>query len=1030
MDRRFSAWVIAVAAGVAVFVLMARNTPEGRLRAAWSTLRRRPIEGRLASLGYVPRRVLRGNESEDVATQRLLSVVQRTAADCNEVSVAVDCAIASLIAGAPQRAITRFAALAESRPDDAVARSDLACAYLERGVRASDGSDFARALAAADEALDRQPGFAPALFNRARALDLLALADPANAAYARFVAIEPQGGWSDEARQRMHALSGAPTRERWQEALPRLRRAASRSDAAEVQAIVTAFPQESRAWGETEFLGDWAAAVERGDSAAASSHLRLASLTGDALLARNGDAMLRDSVAVIEHAANPQTVRTLAAGHRAYRDGRLAYSQRRVAEAIAELETVSRALRRVRSPLAAAAEYFRANALLDLNRTDESIAECERLQREVLPEYRALRAQLLWLEATARGTKGLLYDALTAYERALAEFTNLGETDNAQFMRAGIAWCDDFLGREPEAWRAQLELCRVLSATGNARTLQVALNAAADSEIRREQWAVARSLYRISAELAPRAQNPRATARTLVWLALASLRSGAPTATSDAIAARTAAAAVPDETLRRDATIDLTTAEATSIYRTRPAEAIRILDGPIAHARANALDFELAPLYVTRARAGALLHRTAEAIDDYERAIAIIEARRDSVGGVDSRDSYFGVNESVYREAIDLLDRAGFHDRALLVAERQRQWSDRGTSDVRAPAVADLAAQVPSNAIVAHYVALEDRLVIYVPGPRRTERFTANLSRARLAELTSELLAAASDDEVEKAHATGAALYDALIAPLESQLQGKDQLAVAGDALIARVPFAALYDSRSRRYLVERMAVVYTRSATTFAYDAPHDRTGIPRVVVVGDPAFDPARFPKLGRLEAAVEEARAIGELYAGAQVISGDAATRGHLIRELRQATIAHIAAHAVVNNRDPSLSSIVLASGDGNEASTLSVRELSTMDLSQLRIVVLAGCKTSLPGAGNGDLRSLAAAVHVAGARNVIGSLWDLQDEASRDFSIAFHRELQRGSSPAAALHEAQRHQMEISPDRLSAWAGIQLYGNGRM
>lgn len=489
---------------------------------------------------------------------------------------------------------------------------------------------------------------------------------------------------------------------------------------------------------------------------------------------------------------------------------------------------------------------------------------------------------------------------------------------------------------------------------------------------------------------------------------------------------------MPDETLRRDAAIDLTTAEATSIYRTRPAEAIRILDGPIAHANANALEFQLVPLYVTRARASALLHRTAEAIEDYERAIAIIEARRDAVGGVDARDSYFGVNESVYREAIDLLDRAGLYDRALLVAERQRQRSDRRTTALQAqpPAVADLAATVPSNAIVAHYVALDDRLVIYVPGPRRAERFTANLPRARLAELTSELLAAASDDEVGKAHAAGATLYDALIAPLESQLQGKEQLAVAGDALIARIPFAALYDSRNRRYLVERMAVVYARSATTFVQDAPDDRPGVPRVVVVGDPAFDPARFPKLRRLDAAVEEARAIGELYAGAEVLSGDAATRGQLIRELRQATIAHIAAHAVVNDRDASLSSIVLASGDGNEASTLSVRELSAMDLSQLRIVVLAGCRTSLPAGGYGDLRSLAAAVHGAGARNVIGSLWDLEDEASRDFSIAFHRDLQRGSSPAAALHEAQRHQMEIRPDRLSAWAGVQLYGNGRM
>jgi len=1036
VDRRRKGWTVAISllvvtGGALLTLLLQQNTPDRRLRTAWSELRRRPTEGRLATLTYVPRPIARGSDVVDPATLRLFAVAQETAARCTGAGDNPDCAIASLLSGASEKAIAQLRERVARRRDDGPGWNDLACAYLQHGLHTHDGSEFARALAAADTALDDQPGFAPALFNRARALDHLQLGEAATAAYTQFLTIEPGGGWSDEARQRLRALSNAPSRERWQQALPRLRRAAMRRDGVEVGAIVAAYPQESRAWGETEFLGDWATAFESGDTSAAAEYLQLTSMTADALRARNGDAMLQDSVVTIEKADRPERVRALARGHRAYREARRAYAQRKVADATNRFEEVSRSLRAASSPLAATADYFRANALLDLNRADESIAECERLQRETPLQYRALRAQLLWLSATARGSKGLLYDALNDYERALGEFMALGETDNAQFMRAGVAWCNDFLGREREAWRAQLELCRILTATGNARTLQAALNAAADSQMRREQWAVARSLYRVAAQLAPRAENPRAAARTLVWLALAAMRSEAPSAPSDVVAARAAAASLSDKTLRNDAAADLTTAEATSIYRTRPADAIRILGIPIAHAKQNGLGFQLAPLYIIRARANALLGKTAEAIRDYDEATARIESRRDSIGAVDLRDSYFGINESVYREEIDLLDRAGLFDRAMLVAERQRLWSDRQpTQDsTRAEDVPSLAAKVPAGAVVAHYIALDDRLVIYIPGRRGAERWTANVTRAGLAKLANELLSAASEDDLPRAHTAGAALYGALIAPIEPLLRGKEQLAVAGDALIARIPFAALYDARSGRYFIDRMSVVYSRSAAAFVQDAPNQAPVAQRVVVAGDPAFDPARFPDLRRLDGAADEARAIGRLYPRARVLTGEDVTRRRLIPEIQQATIAHIAAHGVVNDQDASLSSLILA-GSGSDAGTLSVRELTAMDLSQLRVVVLAGCRTSLPAGGYGDLRSLAAAVHAAGAQNVVGSLWDLEDEASRDLSIAFHRELRRGSSPAAALHEAQVRQMAIRPDRLSAWAGVQLYGHGRM
>jgi CHAT domain-containing protein len=85
-------------------------------------------------------------------------------------------------------------------------------------------------------------------------------------------------------------------------------------------------------------------------------------------------------------------------------------------------------------------------------------------------------------------------------------------------------------------------------------------------------------------------------------------------------------------------------------------------------------------------------------------------------------------------------------------------------------------------------------------------------------------------------------------------------------------------------------------------------------------------------------------------------------------------------------------------------LSIGEISGLSL-QRGLVVLSACETALgeevPGAA---LITLAAAFSQARARSIVASLWNVSDEATRDYMVAFHRALPT-SAPAAALHHAQ-------------------------
>jgi CHAT domain-containing protein len=72
----------------------------------------------------------------------------------------------------------------------------------------------------------------------------------------------------------------------------------------------------------------------------------------------------------------------------------------------------------------------------------------------------------------------------------------------------------------------------------------------------------------------------------------------------------------------------------------------------------------------------------------------------------------------------------------------------------------------------------------------------------------------------------------------------------------------------------------------------------------------------------------------------------------------------------------------------------------------MAILSACETAVgeqvPGAA---LMTLAAAFSQAGAQSILASLWKVEDRATRDFMVVFHRALP-AAGRAGALQQAQR------------------------
>jgi CHAT domain-containing protein len=96
----------------------------------------------------------------------------------------------------------------------------------------------------------------------------------------------------------------------------------------------------------------------------------------------------------------------------------------------------------------------------------------------------------------------------------------------------------------------------------------------------------------------------------------------------------------------------------------------------------------------------------------------------------------------------------------------------------------------------------------------------------------------------------------------------------------------------------------------------------------------------------------------------------------------------------------------------------------------VVVLAACRTAAgtPSRLEGGF-ALASPFLAAGVPNVVASLWNLDDDVSRRFFVAFHENLLREREPTSALQRTQvsfLHDPDPILSHPASWAGLVSLG----
>jgi CHAT domain-containing protein len=914
--------------------------------------------------------------------------------------------LAHLVLGQHDEAVRALEDAVAEASANAQYQSDLAAAYLSRAKQAGRADDLPRALSAAERAIAADAQLAEPLFNRALALEALFLEDQARRAWNDYLSRDSQSTWAEEARRHLAALQ--------QGAAAPVNPSINSPPAIDNESVEAGLD-----WLLRLGLPGWAEAVLSGNAPRASQEQSRLTTYAQQVSDVSGDPFavtLASELFTSGSVAHAQAVRDYADGLKQLDD-----------PSLAPFAEASFARGAAAAPNALAALCVLELGAIDTQRRRPNSAE--RRVNEVFARARLLRSKyfegraftLAGFRAMFAGDSALIG---TQYQRAqdLCESVRFKVcAGNAAMQRAELL---ALLGATVDAWQLRLAVLQQATDRYSGRLALRVYAGAGSSLARQGDYHVSRAFLieadALAARYAPWQQLLISLARARAAFASGefatahrfvddvirviehSSDSRAKGMRVDAVALRGAVALAEGDTTT--ALADLTAA----------------IDGMGSERQRQKADAHLTRAIVLT-RTGS---ESAGAEADLGSALTLIEKGLAADGQVHGELSGGRAVATVIASNADLQSVRG-----LFLAERFRELSDQVSADRRlgaAQQIEDKARQLNAGSQIVFFLPSEEGILTWVLSRDGVTFVTRPVSHRRVERLTATLALQVERTPQNEAlwKDTLRTLYDELLAGLPG-IDEATSITVIPEGPLYRVPFSALVDGQTNRFLFERSTVIVSPNLA-YALEPREAASAVHNVLVVGEPFLPDGSRNGFAQLPGAKDEALRIASSYSRASALIGRDATTANVVRALANADIFHFSGHAVVppGNGRPRLllSGSVADTAHGLDPTTPGFR------IKRGAHVILAGCET---GATSNDrttgIRSVAAGFLHAGARSVVGSLWSLDDTGAEDFFVRVHEQLKDGRQPATAVTLAQRACLADTSCRttVGTWIGTVVY-----
>ena len=434
--------------------------------------------------------------------------------------------------------------------------------------------------------------------------------------------------------------------------------------------------------------------------------------------------------------------------------------------------------------------------------------------------------------------------------------------------------------------------------------------------------------------------------------------------------------------------------------------------------------------------------RAAVAGAQYKAALETVRQARCSIEHQDLRLAFLTNATRVYDSYIDFLVERGRVAEALQAADESRALTLAEGMGVDGKKC--LAAEDSFN---PQQLARRTKatILVYWLGAEHSYLWAIDGSRMKLyplppaAEIESSVAAYHQSlvgpwDVLQTQDKHGEYLYQTLVAPAAEFFHRDGRIIVVADGALSGLGFDSLIVSGVEagdrpHYWIDDVIIENASSMRLLATASSHRPSPNGKLLLLGNP-LPVAEFPTLPHAAEEVERVRSNFPA-AGQQVYERASATSGsYLASHPEQFAYIDFVAHGSASLTDPLDSAVVLspATGSGTDAAyKLYARDIVTHPV-KAELVTISACSSAGKRIYKGEgLVGLSWAFLGAGAHNVIGTLWDISDDASPQLMSVLYSELGKGSTPDAALRAAKLSLLHSSGvfHKPIYWAAFQLY-----
>jgi CHAT domain-containing protein/tetratricopeptide (TPR) repeat protein len=425
-----------------------------------------------------------------------------------------------------------------------------------------------------------------------------------------------------------------------------------------------------------------------------------------------------------------------------------------------------------------------------------------------------------------------------------------------------------------------------------------------------------------------------------------------------------------------------------------------------------------------------------QAEQEFRRSIETITTARDSIDLNDSRLSYLSGGIDFYSDYVDFLVRRNRPLDALRVAETSRARMlleglsvDQKSSSHAMPVVQTQQLAKRLQATLLFYWVGQDHSYLWAITPVKTQCFEIPKA-SDLEPLAASYSKTIHDlrDPRGPGSAQGQQLYTMLVEPAQQLLPKDGRLILLADPSLSALNFETLVvPGPSPYFWIEDVTLSIASSLTLLSSAVARPRSRENNLLLVGN--TEPVEtFPALPK---ASEEMHHVESFFPAAKraVLEGKQATpQAFLSSHPERYAYLHFVTHGTASITRPLDSAVILSkSGDSYK---LYARDILRHPLSA-ELVTISACEGAGGRAYSGEgLIGLSWAFLHAGAHNVVGALWEVNDSAAPQIMDTFYSEMSKGKDPASALRTAKlallhNQDADIVFKKPFYWAPFQLY-----